>query len=204
MKKLLLLPVFALTVLVANAQAPTTSGVERQNGPVMKFDEMEYNFGTIKQGESVTHEFRFKNTGKEPLLINNAVGSCGCTVPDYPKEPIKPNTSGVIKVTFNSAGKSGPQDKTVTITYDTDKTIVLHMKGTVEVPAATPAQTAPAPAPATDKKEAPVVTPKSSTPAPAPKATAPAPKVVATPAPAPAAAEKKEAAPAAVEAKPKN
>lgn len=204
MKKLLLLPVFALTVLVANAQAPTTSGVERQNGPVMKFDEMEFNFGTIKQGESVTHEFRFKNTGKEPLLINNAVGSCGCTVPDYPKEPIKPNTSGVIKVTFNSAGKSGPQDKTVTITYDTDKTIVLHMKGTVEVPAATPAQTAPAQAPATDKKDAPVVTPKSSAPAPAPKATAPAPKVVATPAPAPAAVEKKEAAPAAVEAKPKN
>jgi hypothetical protein len=204
MKKLLLLPVFALTVLVANAQAPTTSGVERQNGPVMKFDELEFNFGTIKQGESVTHEFRFKNAGKEPLLINNAVGSCGCTVPDYPKEPIKPNTSGVIKVTFNSAGKSGPQDKTVTITYDTDKTIVLHMKGTVEVPAAAPAQTAPAPAPATDKKDAPVVTPKSSAPAPAPKATAPAPKVVATPAPAPAAAEKKEAAPAAVEAKPKN
>jgi len=205
MKKLLLLPVFALTVLVANAQAPTTSGVERQNGPVMKFDELEFNFGTIKQGESVTHEFRFKNAGKEPLLINNAVGSCGCTVPDYPKEPIKPNTSGVIKVTFNSAGKSGPQDKTVTITYDTDKTIVLHMKGTVEVPAVTPAQTTPAPAaPATDKKEAPVVTPKSSTPAPAPKAPATAPKVVATPAPAPASAEKKEAAPAAVEAKPKN
>lgn len=200
MKKLLLLPVFALTVLVANAQAPTTSGVERQNGPVMKFDELEFNFGTIKQGESVTHEFRFKNSGKEPLLINNAVGSCGCTVPDYPKEPIKPNSSGVIKVTFNSAGKSGPQDKTVTITYDTDKTIVLHMKGTVEVPVS-PAQTAPAPAAPAEKKDAaPVVTPKSSAPAPSPKATVPAPKVVTAPAPA----EKKETAPAAVEVKPKN
>ena len=145
MKKLLLLPLLAMSVLTAKAQAPTTSGVERPNGPVMKFEELDYNFGTIKQGESVTHIFKFSNDGKEPLIINTAVGSCGCTVPEYPKEPIRPNGNGEIKVTFNSTGKSGPQDKTVTITYDTDKTIVLHMRGTVEVPA--PAPVAPQQAP---------------------------------------------------------
>jgi hypothetical protein len=178
MKKLLLLPLLALSVLTAKAQAPTTSGVERPNGPVMKFEELEFNFGTIKQGESVTHVFKFKNSGKEPLLINNAVGSCGCTVPEYPKEPIRPNGSGEIKVTFNSAGKSGPQDKTVTITYDTDKSIVLHMKGTVEVAQPAPApQQSPAPAPVQPKGTV------SQSPAPAP---APAPEKKNAPAPAPA------------------
>lgn len=191
MKKLLLLPLLAMAVLTVKAQAPTTSGVERPNGPVMKFDELEFNFGTIKQGESVTHIFKFKNTGKEPLLINTAVGSCGCTVPEYPKEPIRPNGNGEVKVTFNSTGKSGPQDKTVTITYDTDKTIVLHMKGTVEVPAPAPtAPTAPQQAPATPQQQ------KSG-------GTTP-PKGNATVSPAPAPADKKDApAPAVVPANPK-
>lgn len=142
MKKLFLLPLFiagAMTFAHAQVQtsgsgAPSTSGMSRDNGPVMSFSELEHNFGTIKQGEVVTYEFRFKNSGKEPLIINNATGSCGCTVPDWPKEPIRPGGEGVIKVTFNSSGKMGMQDKTVTITYDTDKTIVLHMKGTVEAP----------------------------------------------------------------------
>jgi hypothetical protein len=184
MKKLFLLPLFALSVITASAQAPTTSGVERPGGPTMKFEEFEYNFGTIKQGESVTHIFKFKNDGKEPLIINTAVGSCGCTVPEYPKEPIRPNGAGEVKVTFNSAGKSGPQDKTVTITYDTDKTIVLHMKGTVEVPAPAPAPATPTQAPA---GPAPVAKPAPASPAPTAKpAPAPTaqPKVVATPAPA--------------------
>ena len=134
---MLLLPLFFLgSMAVSKAQAPVTSGMESKNGPVMTFEVLEYNYGTIKQGESVTYEFKFKNTGREPLIINNAVGSCGCTVPDYPKEPIKPNGSGIIKVTFNSAGKMGMQDKTVTLTYDTDKTNVLHIKGNVEAAAA--------------------------------------------------------------------
>lgn len=182
MKKLLLLPLFAMSFITASAQAPTTSGAERPGGPVMKFEELDFNFGTIKQGESVTHIFKFKNEGKEPLIINTAVGSCGCTVPEYPKEPIRPNGPGEIKVTFNSAGKSGPQDKTVTITYDTDKTVVLHMRGTVEVPAPAPTQAptapaqAPAPAPATAKPA----------PAPAPSPATAQPKAVVVPAPAPA------------------
>lgn len=193
MKKLLLLPLFALSFITASAQAPTTSGAERPGGPVMKFEEMDFNFGTIKQGESVTHIFKFKNEGKEPLIINTAVGSCGCTVPEYPKEPIRPNGMSEIKVTFNSTGKSGPQDKTVTITYDTDKTVVLHMRGTVEVPAPAPTQ-----APATPA-QAPTANP-SPTPAKAAPATV-QPKTVVVPAPAPA--DKKDVQPAPAE-KPKN
>lgn len=185
MKKLLLLPLFAMSVITASAQAPTTSGAERPGGPVMKFDELDYNFGTIKQGESVTHIFKFTNGGKEPLIINNAVGSCGCTVPEYPKEPIRPNGAGEIKVTFNSTGKSGPQDKTVTITYDTDKTVVLHMRGTVEVPAPAPSQAPSAPA------QTPTASPS---PSPAKPATVQPKTAVATPAPAPA--DKKDAQPA--------
>jgi hypothetical protein len=181
MKKLLLLPIFALSVLTASAQA--TSGPARPNGPVMTFDELEFNFGTIKQGESVTHEFKFKNSGKEPLIINTAVGSCGCTVPEYPKEPIKPNGSSTIKVTFNSAGKSGPQDKTVTITYDTDKTVILHMKGTVEV-SATPAPTAPQQAPAAPAQAKPAPKTATATPAEAPAPASPAKKDAPAPAPA--------------------
>jgi hypothetical protein len=171
MKKLLLLPLFFLgSMTVSKAQAPVTSGMETKNGPVMTFEVLEYNFGTIKQGESVTRMYKFKNTGKEPLIINNAVGSCGCTVPEYPKEPIKPNGTGEIKVTFNSTGKMGQQDKTVTLTYDTDKTIVLHLKGNVEAPAATPAP------------QAPVAAPTGTTPAPKATGTQAAP-TTATPAP---------------------
>jgi pyruvate/2-oxoglutarate dehydrogenase complex dihydrolipoamide acyltransferase (E2) component len=188
MKKLFLLPLFALSVITASAQAPTVSGGTERPGPTMKFEELDHNFGTIKQGESVTYIFKFKNDGKEPLIINTAVGSCGCTVPEYPKEPIRPNGAGEIKVTFNSTGKSGPQDKTVTITYDTDKTVVLHMRGTVEVPAPAPAPATPAQAPTQTAKPAaspapaPAPTAKPA-PAPAPAPTA-QPKVIATPAPA--------------------
>ncbi len=183
MKKLLLLPLLCLGfITVSKAQAPVTSGMESKNGPVMTFDVLEYNYGTIKQGESVTYEFKFKNTGREPLIINNAVGSCGCTVPDYPKEPIKPNGSGIIKVTFNSAGKMGMQDKTVTLTYDTDKTIVLHIKGNVEAAAAPKdGQTAPqggasTPAPKSTTTPATTTAPKGTNgPATAPKTATTAP-----------------------------
>jgi hypothetical protein len=177
MKKLFLLPLFAFAAMTASAQvpAPTTSGMERDNGPIMTFTELTYDFGTIKQGEIVTHVFKFKNTGKEPLIINSANGSCGCTVPVWPQEPIKPNGDGEIKVTFNSTGKMGQQDKTVTIMYDTDKQIVLHMKGNVEAATATPA-----PQGGTGT----AATPAGGTPAPAPASPAPAQKAPAPKAPA--------------------
>lgn len=86
-----------------------------KKGAEMSFEEKEFDFGTIQQGATVTHEFKFKNTGGSELKITDAKGSCGCTVPEYPKEPVKPGESGTIKVSFNSAGKSGETEKTVTL-----------------------------------------------------------------------------------------
>lgn len=87
--------------------------------PVMQFETTAHDFGKINAGDKVSYDFTFTNTGTGDLVIANAVGSCGCTVPEYPKEPVAPGKSGVMKVTFNSAGKSGMQQKTVTITTNT-------------------------------------------------------------------------------------
>jgi hypothetical protein len=86
----------------------------------MHFDQTKFDFGEMNQGDVVHHSFSFTNTGSNPLLITNAVGSCGCTVPTYPKEPIAPGGKGTIEVQFNSAGKKDMQDKTVTLTANTD------------------------------------------------------------------------------------
>jgi hypothetical protein len=127
---------------------PTLSNVgnENPNQASFNFPKEEYNFGTIKQGDVVNYDFEFTNTGKEPLVITQASGSCGCTVPTWPKEPIAPGAKAVIKVTFNSAGKMGMQDKTVTLQSNAKQNpMVLHLKGTVDKPAETaPATSAPA------------------------------------------------------------
>jgi len=139
MKNLILVCALFLCGSVAvNAQDAAKTGTT--GAASMKFDEVEYNYGTIKQGDVVEHKFTFTSTGKEPLVISQAQGSCGCTVPEWPKEAIKKGEKGVIKVTFNSAGKMGPQDKTVTLMSNaSDSPMVLHIKGTVEAPAPKPA-----------------------------------------------------------------
>lgn len=135
------------TTDAANPAAPATTDPNMPNvqpaagetpaaptGPTttMSFAETEFNFGKVKAGEKVQHEYTFKNTGKEPLVISNAKGSCGCTVPEWPKEPIAPGASGKIKVEFDSKGKSGPQTKQVTITANTDPVqSVIYIKGDV-------------------------------------------------------------------------
>jgi hypothetical protein len=109
------------TVLMSPPPMPETTQAPPANGkyPVMAFDKTEHDFGTINQGDKVTYSFAFTNTGASDLIISNAVGSCGCTVPEYPKAPLKPGESGKIKVSFNSAGKNGRQQKTVTIATNT-------------------------------------------------------------------------------------
>lgn len=82
-------------------------------------DSTNFEFDTIMQGDKVQHEFRFTNTGQNNLVIARAFGSCGCTVPEYPKEPLKPGQTGTIHVTFNSAGKEGAQKKSVTVVCNT-------------------------------------------------------------------------------------
>jgi hypothetical protein len=96
------------------------------------FAETEFAFDTINQGDKVEHVFAFTNTGDKDLIIANAFGSCGCTVPEYPKEPIAPGKSGEVKVTFNSAGKEGSQKKTITMVMNTSKrNEVVYMSGFV-------------------------------------------------------------------------
>ncbi len=83
------------------------------------FAQMEHNFGVIKQDTENEHVFEFTNTGDNPLIIENAKGSCGCTVPEYPKEPIMPGEKGEIKVVYKPGKQQGTQNKTVTITANT-------------------------------------------------------------------------------------
>jgi hypothetical protein len=86
----------------------------------MTLDKKEHDFGTIKQGDQVECAFKVTNSGSQPLILEEAHGSCGCTVPDYPKDPIPAGESRDIKVKFNSTGKKGKQSKTVTITANTE------------------------------------------------------------------------------------
>ncbi len=93
--------------------------VDSANAPVLTFESQTYDFGKIKEGEKVSVSFKFTNTGKSPLIIQSAAASCGCTVPEYPHEPIAPGSGSEIKVVFNSEGKTGLQNKVVSITSNT-------------------------------------------------------------------------------------
>ncbi len=111
-------------------------------GPVstMAFEEPIFDFGMVDDGEKVVHVYKFTNTGNEPLVIANAKASCGCTVPDWPKDPIDPGKSGEIKVQFDSSGKGGeggaPTEKRVTVTANTNPPqTFLTIKGKVKAKA---------------------------------------------------------------------
>lgn len=151
MKKSILAISLFLFLAYANAQdnkmstpaagAPAIS-TENKNAPDFKFEIETYDFGTIKQGDKVTHDFDFVNSGKEPLIITEAHGSCGCTVPQWPKEAVAKGAKSTIHVEFNSTGKMGMQDKTVTITSNSKSgQKVLHLKGNVEAPPIAPSET---------------------------------------------------------------
>ena len=92
------------------------------SGPLtsIKYEEESFDFGLINEGQHVIHVFKFKNMGTEPLVISNARGSCGCTVPTWPKDAIAPGETGEIKVDFNSEGKPGNQSKRVTVVANTN------------------------------------------------------------------------------------
>jgi hypothetical protein len=89
--------------------------------PQFTFDKTEHDFGTINEGDVAKTTFKFTNTGKSPLIIARALGSCGCTVPSYPKEAIAPGESGEIQVAFDSSGKPNLQQKVVTLFANTEK-----------------------------------------------------------------------------------
>ncbi len=114
----------------------TASGTENTGDlPKMQFETDLHDFGKAIEGEKLSYSFKFKNVGKSDLVIADAKGSCGCTVPEYPKEPIRPGKEGVITVTFNTAGKVGFQHKTVTILANSQPSnVILHIKATVTSP----------------------------------------------------------------------
>jgi hypothetical protein len=115
----------------AATAAPAAAAVS-PDGPQMKFEYITHDFGKIQEGDKVTYKFNFANTGKSPLIIADAVASCGCTIPTWPKAPIKPGDGGQIVVTFNSVGRKGLQDKMVTITANTNpRQNVVHLVGEV-------------------------------------------------------------------------
>jgi hypothetical protein len=121
------------TTSVVDSVATTKATVNPDDAAVFEFDQMSYDFGKITDGESVTYDFKFKNVGKSPLIITDATATCGCTKPEFPKTPIAPNESGIIHVTFNSAGKNGMQNKIITITSNTIPPLTeLHLLGEVK------------------------------------------------------------------------
>ncbi len=113
----------------------SADGSDKSNLPDIKFEEEEHDFGRITQGEKVSFAFKFTNTGKSNLIITSAAGSCGCTVPEWPKEPILPGKEGKINVVFSSEGKSGIQEKSINIVTNCEpSTRVVKIKTEIIVP----------------------------------------------------------------------
>lgn len=131
LSSVLLLAVFAKAQEAAKTDTKTAAA--STSLAEMTFETDAHDFGTIDYAGNGTYEFKFKNTGKEPLIISNAKGSCGCTVPTYPKDvPIKPGESNVIKVTYDTK-RAGNFSKTVTITSNAKTPEkVISIKGIVQ------------------------------------------------------------------------
>jgi hypothetical protein len=118
------------------APTPATPAAAEQKPegplPVMAFENTDHDFGTINEGDVVEYTYAFKNTGDAPLIIQGAQGSCGCTVPDWTKDPIPVGGTGYVKAKFDSNGKPNVQNKTVTVTANTwPKQTVLRFKAMV-------------------------------------------------------------------------
>jgi len=133
MKKTILLGVLSVFLIFISCKENATEKVNEENVektaeaqansgkfPVMSFESTTHDFGTIEQGTHVEHVFKFTNTGEVPLVISSAKGSCGCTVPQYPKEPINPGETGELTVKFNGSGQN-QRNNSVTLTTNTEK-----------------------------------------------------------------------------------
>ncbi|WP_181305444.1 DUF1573 domain-containing protein [Rufibacter sp. XAAS-G3-1] len=131
MKKVYLFLSLVLVVL--------TQGMVSAQG-VLTFEKDLHDFGNVTEGVQAIYEFKFKNTGNQPVVISHVQASCGCTTPEWPKEAILPGKTGVVKAGYNSAGRPGAFNKTLTVTSNGNpETQSLFIKGTVTPKAATPA-----------------------------------------------------------------
>ena len=139
MKKALLL--FGILFLGAGMMHATAQEA-KIGGAEISFDKEVHDYGTVEYGGDGNCEFTFTNTGNEPLIISSAKGSCGCTVPSWPKEPIAPGKTATIKVKYNT-NKQGPINKTVTVQSNASNkpTMTLRIKGTVKPQPAAPVKT---------------------------------------------------------------
>ena len=123
----------ALTIDDATAKKAEIAHADSGKLPVIKFESTDHDFGTIKAGEKVNYTYKFTNAGTSDLIISDAKASCGCTVPNYTKEPVKPGGTGEVSVVFDSTGKSGSVTKTVTLTLNTEKgNETLNFKANIE------------------------------------------------------------------------
>jgi len=115
-----------------NNPATASANNDKTKVPVLEFETETHDFGSITEGEKIQYAFKFKNVGTGDLVIRSANGSCGCTVPEWPHEPVPPGATGVINITFDSKGKNGMQHKTVTLISNTvPSTKVLNITGEV-------------------------------------------------------------------------
>ena len=133
MKKFFVL-LSALFLMCTVAVAQTIEPAENQNGPEITFKETNHDFGHIQFKGNGSYEFVFVNTGNEPLILTQPKSSCGCTVPEWPKQPILPGESNVIKVTYKNTDRPGSFNKYVTVFSNAlvNKEVKLHIKGTVD------------------------------------------------------------------------
>lgn len=138
MKKLVFTIFFSL---VTAAGFNTVAAQENQIGPIIEFTKDVYDYGNLKHGADGKSIFEFKNTGVSPLIISHAQASCGCTVPQWPKEPIPPGGKERIVVMYNTKN-AGPINKSVTITSNAvnEPTKVLRIKGNVAAPESRPGE----------------------------------------------------------------
>ncbi len=121
----------AATPVATTPAAPA----EKPDGPLpaIDFETEDFDFGTINEGQVVEHTYTFKNTGEAPLIIQNAQPSCGCTVPDWSKEPIPVGGTGFVKASFDSNGKPNMQNKTITVTTNAwPTTKIIRFKAMVK------------------------------------------------------------------------
>ncbi len=129
MKKLVAIAMLALAGLTTVKAQDATKADE--NVAEIKFEKETHDFGNIPQGVPATYEFKFKNNGKTPLIITTASAACGCTTPDWTKEPIKPGKTGYVRATYNAASP-GEFTKSVTVQSNAkNSTVILYLKGNV-------------------------------------------------------------------------
>jgi hypothetical protein len=139
MKKLLSVLVFAFaiaTVVSAQADKAPAAGEKSANGPAVKFEKYTIDYGTVEFNSDPFRTFKFTNVGTEPLVIKSARSSCGCTVPEWPKEPIPPGATGELKVRY-ATDRPGGINKSITVTTNAEPAdVVLNITGTVKPKAA--------------------------------------------------------------------